>query len=180
MARAGCLHTAPNHSPMPLAYLGLGSNLQDPPAQLRAALERLGRQPDLRLLRRSALYRSTALPQPGRAGMPAQPDYCNAVCSIETALAPPDLMALLLAMEREAGRVRDGLRWGPRVLDLDLLHVEGVALDTPALRLPHPEIASRNFVLVPLAEIAPALEIPGLGRIADLAQQAGRAGLALL
>jgi 2-amino-4-hydroxy-6-hydroxymethyldihydropteridine diphosphokinase len=86
-------------------------------------------------------------------------------------------MRQLLQIERQAGRVRDGERWGPRRIDLDLLHVEGVGVQTPGLRLPHPGIAGRSFVLVPLAEIAPELEIPGLGRVDELAGRIERGGL---
>lgn len=154
---------------MPRAYIGLGANLGDPAAQIRNALDGLGKQTSS--LRCSSFYRSAPI---GEAG---QPDYCNAVCEIETLLSPEGLMQLLLVLEREAGRVRDGRRWAARRLDLDLLHYEQVRIDTPTLRLPHPEIARRNFVLVPLAELAPALEIPGLGVVAELVACVGHAGL---
>lgn len=154
---------------MPRAYIGLGANLGDPAAQIRAALDGLSKQ--VVSLRCSSLYRSAPI---GEAG---QPDYCNAVCEVETPLSPEALMQLLLALEREAGRVRDGRRWAARRLDLDLLHYEQASSDTATLRLPHPEIARRNFVLVPLAELAPALEIPGLGVVAELASRVGHAGL---
>jgi 2-amino-4-hydroxy-6-hydroxymethyldihydropteridine diphosphokinase len=156
---------------MPKAYIGLGANLGDPAAQIRVALEGLRAQS--LSLRCSSFYRTAPI---GEAG---QPDYCNVVCEIETRIAAQPLMRLLLALEREAGRVRDGRRWAARRLDLDLLHYEGVQMDTPELKLPHPEIARRNFVLVPLAELAPALEIPGVGRVGALALQSGRAGLDL-
>jgi 2-amino-4-hydroxy-6-hydroxymethyldihydropteridine diphosphokinase len=163
-----------NLTAMPLAYIGLGSNLDDPPRQLRAALAALAVRPALRLLAQSALYRSAPMGEPGQA------DYCNAVCCVETDLAPEALMAELLAVERAAGRVRNGRRWGPRVLDLDLLHYEGAVRHNADLTLPHPGIAQRNFVLWPLAEIAPALDIPGVGGIKALAERVGRAGLQLL
>ena len=159
---------------MAIAYIGLGSNLNLPARQVGAALARLARTPQVKLLAQSKLYRSAPMGEPG------QPDYVNAACMVETALPPPELMQALLAVERDAGRVRDGRKWGPRALDLDLLHYEGVAMNTPALTLPHAGIAQRNFVLVPLAEIAPALEIPGLGRVSELAASAGRSGLELL
>ncbi|MGH8539677.1 MAG: 2-amino-4-hydroxy-6-hydroxymethyldihydropteridine diphosphokinase [Stenotrophobium sp.] len=158
---------------MPKAYIGLGANLGDPAAQLRAALDALASSPDIRMLAQSRLYRSTAI------GLPDQADYCNAACAVETALPPEALFERLLAIERAAGRVRDGRRWGPRVLDLDLLHYEGVTCDTQRLRLPHAEIARRNFVLTPLAEIAPGLVLPELGPVRELALKAGSAGLAL-
>ncbi|SEQ06852.1 2-amino-4-hydroxy-6-hydroxymethyldihydropteridinediphosphokinase [Solimonas aquatica] len=157
-------------SPRFRAHIGLGANLGDPPAQLRwalARLEQLGR-----LLAQSPLYRSLPM------GPSEQPDFCNAVCILDTDIPPEALMQALLAIEREAGRVRD-VKWGPRTLDLDLLHVEGVVLDSAALRLPHPGIAQRNFVLQPWAQIAPDLVVPGLGRVDLAAGRLGEAGLQL-
>lgn len=152
------------------AYVGLGANLGDPPAQLDAALDALAAQPGVRLLQCSRYWRSDAIgPQP-------QPDYCNAACSIETQLAPEALLNLLLDLEDAAGRTREQ-RWGPRVLDLDLLHVDGVHRATTRLTLPHPQIARRPFVLLPLAEVAPTLAIPGVGEIAALAERCDRSGL---
>jgi 2-amino-4-hydroxy-6-hydroxymethyldihydropteridine diphosphokinase len=87
------------------------------------------------------------------------------------------LLQQLLALERAVGRVRGEERWGPRLLDLDVLHVEGEQRNTPQLQLPHPGIAQRNFVLIPLADIAADLLIPGLGRVKDLAEKLGRDGL---
>jgi 2-amino-4-hydroxy-6-hydroxymethyldihydropteridine diphosphokinase len=153
------------------AYIGLGANLGDPATQVRGALVAIAGIPGCAVLNVSGLYRSAPM---GPAG---QPDYCNAVAEIETTLAPRALLDALLAIERSAGRQRGGDRWGPRILDLDLLHVDGVTLDEPGLHLPHPGLAARNFVAVPLAEIAPDLDIPGLGRAADLARAAGQAGL---
>jgi 2-amino-4-hydroxy-6-hydroxymethyldihydropteridine diphosphokinase len=154
------------------AYIGLGANLGDPAAQVREALAAIGRIPGCTLIRASRLYRSAPM------GPPGQPDYCNAVAEVEATLAPRDLLDALLAIERTAGRTRGGDRWGPRILDLDLLHVDGVALDEPGLHLPHPGLASRNFVVVPLAELVPTLDIPGHGRVTDLARAAGQDGLA--
>ncbi len=154
---------------MPLAYIGLGANLGQPAEQVLQALAGLGSCS--RVLAQSPLYRTAPLGEPG------QPDYCNAACVIDTALTPRQLMDRLLDLERSAGRVRDGRRWAARRLDLDLLHYEGVTLDSPELRLPHPQIGLRNFVLTPLADVAPDLEIPGVGRVADAALALGRAGL---
>jgi 2-amino-4-hydroxy-6-hydroxymethyldihydropteridine diphosphokinase len=154
-----------------VAYIGLGANLGDPEAQVRAALAALAARSDTRVLAISPLYRSAPM------GPADQPDYCNAVCQVQTPLAPRALLDVLLGLEREAGRERGGDRWGPRRLDLDLLHVEGVQLDEPGLHLPHPGLTQRNFVLAPLADLAPDLILPGLGRVADLAVQAGRDGL---
>ncbi|MGH8462217.1 MAG: 2-amino-4-hydroxy-6-hydroxymethyldihydropteridine diphosphokinase [Stenotrophobium sp.] len=158
---------------MAKAYIGLGANLGDPPAQLHQALDALATTAGVRLLGQSRFYRSTAI------GLAGQPDYCNAACVVETQLSPEILFERLLMIEQAAGRVRDGTRWGPRTLDLDLLHYEGVACDTPWLRLPHAEIARRNFVLVPLLEIAPDLVLPELGLVRLLAAAAGRAGLSV-
>ncbi|MBL6748955.1 MAG: 2-amino-4-hydroxy-6-hydroxymethyldihydropteridine diphosphokinase [Nevskia sp.] len=152
------------------AYIGLGANLGDPPAQLRAALGALGALPGTAVAAVSRFWRSRPLSLPG--GEPAQtdqPDYCNAVCALDTLMPPLALLEALQAIETAAGRTRGGPRWGPRLLDLDLLHVEGVQIDSPRLTLPHPELQRRGFVLLPLLEIAPALEIPGLGRVAALA-----------
>ena len=154
------------------AWIGLGSNLQDPPAQLRRAFGRLGELPATKLLARSTLYRSAPL---GPAG---QRDYCNAVAAIETGLAPAELLDALIGIERATGRERGGPRWGPRVLDLDLLVYGDQIIEQAGLRVPHPEIGNRNFVLVPLAELAPGLRIPGQDRPADaLAAALGRDGL---
>lgn len=156
---------------MPKAYVGLGSNLDDPARQIESAIDAVSHIEGLRLLRRSSLYRSPPM------GPSDQPDYCNAVCELACEIAPEMLMQSLLHIEREAGRIRGEHKWGPRRIDLDLLHVEGVALDTPTLRLPHPGIATRSFVLVPLAEIAADQVLPGLGRVADLVQGIDRSDL---
>ncbi len=155
----------------PKAWIALGSNLGNPPAQLYAALERLRAAHGLRIRDVSGFYRTKPV------GPPGQSDYCNAVCEIETALEPEALLDLLQGIEKAAGRVRRE-RWGPRVLDLDLLHIEGHSCATPRLTLPHPELHRRAFVLVPLAEIAPDLEIPGQGRVRDLAEAVDKTGVA--
>jgi 2-amino-4-hydroxy-6-hydroxymethyldihydropteridine diphosphokinase len=153
---------------MTLAYIGLGANLGDPPAQLRTALrgiEALGR-----IAAVSPFYRSAPM------GPADQPDFCNAVCALDTVLDAPALMDALLAIERGMGRVRTQ-KWGPRLIDLDLLHVDGVCCATEMLTLPHPGIAQRNFVLVPWADIAPQAVVPGLGRIDEMARAIDRADL---
>jgi 2-amino-4-hydroxy-6-hydroxymethyldihydropteridine diphosphokinase len=157
---------------MQRAYIGLGANLGQPAAQLREALVLLAETPGIALVAQSSLYRSAPL------GPPDQPDYCNAVCSVDTTLSPDELLSRLHAVERQLGRARPPVRWAPRIIDLDLLHYDAVKLKTPRLTLPHPELARRNFVLVPLAEIAPELEIPGCGPVAAAARALGRAGLA--
>ena len=156
-----------------IAYIALGANLGQPAQQLRAALLALAQVPDIQLLAQSSLYRTAPL------GLANQPDYCNAVCKVKTSLSPEALLEQLMTLERAAGRVRGEDRWGPRLLDLDLLHVEGEQRETQQLQLPHPGIAQRNFVLIPLADVAPTLLVPGVGRVDELAQKIGRFGLEL-
>lgn len=153
------------------AYIGIGANLGDPAAQVRHALHAIAQLPGVQLRGVSRFYGSAPM------GPADQPDFCNAVCRVDSRMAPAPLLQALIGIEREAGRVRGAERWGPRLLDLDLLHVEGVALDEPGLHLPHPGLAHRNFVLVPLAELAPALHIPGVGVMQDLAARMSREGL---
>jgi len=143
------------------AYVGLGSNLGDPPAMLRAAIDALSALPGTRVLGCSRHYRSAAW------GPVAQPDYVNAVAELETTLPAKELMRALLDIERQAGRERRE-RWGPRVLDLDLLLYGTQQQDDAELQLPHPRMHERPFVLLPLAEIAPGLELPGHGRLSTL------------
>lgn len=150
------------------AHIGLGANLDEPSARLRWAFEQLTTLGEVEA--KSTLFRSEPMDRS------EQPDFCNAVCILQTTLAPLELMKRLLAIEQMAGRVRNQ-KWGPRTLDLDLLHVEGVNSDTTELVLPHPGITSRNFVLVPWAQIAPALVVPGVGCIAALAAAVGHQGL---
>jgi 2-amino-4-hydroxy-6-hydroxymethyldihydropteridine diphosphokinase len=148
-----------------IVYIGLGSNLAEPRAQVEAGLQALTRMTRTRLLQRSRLYRSAPW------GKVDQPDFINAVAQLETELEPRALLGQLLAIEHAAGRIRSGDRWGPRVLDMDiLLHGERV-LDEPGLHVPHPHLAQRAFVLVPLAEIAPDLQVPGIGPIQRLLTQ---------
>lgn len=144
------------------ALIGLGSNLDDPAVQVRQGLRALAQIPQSRLLRQSRLYRSEPW------GLREQPAFVNAVAELETTLGAGALLDALLAIEHARGRRRDGLRWGPRRIDLDLLVYGSERIETPGLRVPHPELAARAFVLVPLAEIDRELEIPGLGRVADL------------
>ena len=155
---------------MPTAHVGLGSNLSDPRRQVENALSQLARLPESTLLRHSRLYRSAPW------GRLDQPEFVNAAASIETSLAPQALMQALLAIERDAGRDRRGERWGPRVLDLDLLLYDAVVLAEPGLHLPHPHLHERAFVLLPLAEIAPHLDVPGRGPISALLAQIDTTG----
>lgn len=140
------------------AYVGLGANIGDPARQVAVAAARLAQWPGVTRWRCSRLYRTPPW------GMVAQRDFVNAVAEIEYAGSPRSLLDGLLAVEREAGRVRGDDRWGPRKLDLDLLVFGDERIDEPGLSLPHPRIAERAFVLVPLAELAPALHVPGAGR----------------
>lgn len=157
------------------AYVGLGSNLQDPQAQLRLALDGLNRLPDTRVIKCSDYY----LTQP--VGPVPQADFVNAVCELETALQPLALLRQLLALEARAGRRREGVvRWGPRVLDLDLLVYDQEVINEPELILPHPHLTERAFVLIPFAEIAPYVHVPGKGRVADLVKAVSSAGVARL
>lgn len=155
---------------MPIAFVGLGANLGDPAAQLRAALVAMGGLADTAVCKVSRFYRSNAI---GPAG---QPDYCNAVAALDTPLQPLALLDALQAIETAAGRVR-GERWGARVLDLDLLLHGDTACHGERLTLPHPELAFRDFVLWPLVEIAPDVQLPELGRAADLLAQLPTPGL---
>ncbi|MDO9454287.1 MAG: 2-amino-4-hydroxy-6-hydroxymethyldihydropteridine diphosphokinase [Stagnimonas sp.] len=149
---------------MPEVFVGLGANLGEPAAQLKTALLAIGALPQTTVKKVSAFYRSAPI---GPAG---QPDYCNAVAELETALGPQALLDALLAIEDRAGRLR-GERWGARVLDLDLLLYGQVVCSTARLTLPHPELALRDFVLQPLAEIAPDVKVPLMGRARDLLAQ---------
>ncbi len=144
------------------AYVGIGSNLQSPAGQVESAFELLASMPDTRLVKQSALYRSAAF------GGIEQPDFVNAVASLLTRLSARDLLRELQQIEARRGRQRDEVRWGPRVLDLDLLVYAHETIDEPGLVVPHPGIAERNFVLLPLKEIAPGLEVPGLGPVSSL------------
>ncbi len=142
---------------MPTVYLGFGANLGDRAGNLRDALRRLVAG-GVRLRRVSSVYETAPV------GGPPQPAYLNLVAEVETDLAPRALLALCQRIERDLGRVR-AERWGPRTVDIDLLLYEGVTAQEPGLTLPHPRLGERQFVLVPLAEIAPELLLPE-GRIA--------------
>jgi len=156
--------------PERLALIGLGSNLGDPVAAVRAAIAALGEVPSTRVLRHSRLFRTEPW------GMVAQPAFVNAVAELATGLSARALLDQLLALERRHGRCRDGLRWGPRVIDLDLLSLGDLVLDQPGLTLPHPRLAERAFVLAPLADLGPERVLPGIGRVGDLLARVDAAG----
>lgn len=133
---------------MAVAYIALGSNLQQPHVQVTQAIQVLSTTPGLQLLKASSLYATAPV------GYDNQPDFINAVVQVRTDLPAPQLMQLLLAIEQTFGRERPFPN-APRILDLDLLEYEGLSLDTPLLKLPHPRMHERGFVMLPLAEIAP-------------------------
>jgi 2-amino-4-hydroxy-6-hydroxymethyldihydropteridine diphosphokinase len=143
------------------AYVGIGSNLDDPGRQVTAALGAVRGLPDCGWVIHSGLWRSAPV------GRSDQPEFVNAVAGFLTTLDAYALLRHLQAIERAAGRRREE-RWGPRTLDLDLLVLGSVTLDDETLTLPHPRIAERNFVLLPLSEIAPHLPVPGRGTVARL------------
>lgn len=143
------------------AYIGIGSNLDSPEDQVGRAFEELSALPASRCVARSALYRS----QP--VGPQDQPYFVNAVAHLETSMDPPTLLAALHGIERAHGRMR-GVRWGPRTLDLDILVYGDLVQDDARLTLPHPRMHERAFVLYPLRDVAPGLEVPGRGRLEAL------------
>ena len=152
----------------PTAFIALGSNLGDPESQVRRGFAALAELPQTRLEAASSLYRSAPV------GHADQPDFINAVAKLSTGLAPQALLAALLAVEARFGRTRSFAN-APRTLDLDLLLYDAVTLCEPGLRVPHPRMHQRAFVLAPLVEIAPDCVIPGLGPAANwLARCAGQ------
>ncbi len=144
-------------------FIGLGSNLGKPLQQLTSATKALAELPESADLKVSSFYRSAPL------GPQDQPDYINAVAQLTTRLDAEVLLTQLQTIEQLHGRKRDGARWGARTLDLDLLLYANSIIDSERLTVPHPGLAERAFVLVPLADIAePGLTIPGLGTLRQL------------
>jgi 2-amino-4-hydroxy-6-hydroxymethyldihydropteridine diphosphokinase len=156
-----------------LAYIGLGSNLQQPSEQLHDARLAIAKLAHTKEQTFSSLYQSPPM------GPQDQPDYVNAVMAIETALSPLDLLRGLQAIENNHGRIR-AERWGARTLDLDILLYGNQVINTPDLSVPHIGIAERAFVLYPLHEIAPQLYIPNKGNLVDLLANCPLAGLTRL
>ena len=146
-----------------LAYIGIGSNLDDPRRQVESAITMLNELPGCHVLRQSSMYESAPF------GGVEQADFINAVVELETAVPPAILLACVKELERSRGRNPKAQRWGPRVLDLDILVYGDQVVESTELQIPHPGIAERNFVLLPLREIAPDLVIPGLGPVAGIA-----------
>jgi 2-amino-4-hydroxy-6-hydroxymethyldihydropteridine diphosphokinase len=153
------------------AYVGLGSNLDDPGARVPEALAALAMAPGCCCLTASPLYGSKPM------GAVPQPDFCNAVAGLLTQLSVREFFSQLRALERQLGRTPPRERWGPRRIDLDLLVFGDVTLDEAELQLPHRGIAQRNFVLYPFAAIAPDVCVPGCGRVADLLRGVTQEGL---
>jgi 2-amino-4-hydroxy-6-hydroxymethyldihydropteridine diphosphokinase len=145
------------------AFVGLGGNIGDVETTLTEALWAIDSLPQTSIRSQSRFYRSPPW------GMTDQPDFINAVVELQTRLAPRVLLNYLLDIELRFGRERsEGEKWGPRELDLDLLMFGEEKINEPGMHLPHPHMHERAFVLLPLAEIAPRLEIPQLGKVGDL------------
>ena len=155
------------------AYVAIGSNLDQPRERVAEAMAHLAVLPDTRLEARSSIYRARPM------GPQDQPDFVNAAVGLLTRKSSHEMLDALLDIERRMGRIRDQ-RWGPRVIDLDLVWMAGTAVDDPGLTLPHPGVSRRNFVLYPLSDIAPTLDIPGHGRVLDLKRGLGGDGISLL
>jgi 2-amino-4-hydroxy-6-hydroxymethyldihydropteridine diphosphokinase len=153
------------------AFVALGSNLDDPERQVERAVAALADVPRSRLVSRSSLYRSPPF------GPVVQPEFVNAVAGLLTTLDARAMLGELKALERRLGRETPVVRWGPRRIDLDLLIHGDARVDEPEIQVPHPGLAERAFVLVPLAEIAPDLEVPGRGRVRTLASRVEASGL---
>ena len=153
------------------AYVALGSNLDGPQRHVERAFDALARLPRTRLVLRSPLYRSRPF------GPGEQPDFLNAAAALLTQLEPTAMLTALKTLESELGRAAPVVRWGPRRIDLDLLVHGTTQLDGPMLTLPHAGLAERAFVLVPLAELAPELVVPGRGRVRTLLRAVDATGL---
>jgi 2-amino-4-hydroxy-6-hydroxymethyldihydropteridine diphosphokinase len=144
------------------AFVGLGANLGRREETLLRAAELLAAEDGVEVVALSSLRETDPV------GVEDQPRFLNAAALLETTLEPRELLDVLLRIERELGRVRDGTRWGPRVIDLDLLAYGSEVVDEPGLRVPHPRLHERRFALEPLVELDPDLELPGRGKVSDL------------
>ena len=153
------------------AYVALGSNLDDPARQVRRALEALGTLPDTLVVARSSLYRTAPM------GPVPQPDFVNAVAGLLTRLDARSLLRRLKSLETQLGRAVPVQRWGPRLIDLDLLVHGTERVAEEGITVPHPGVAERAFVLVPLAEISAGLVVPGMGRVSALVQKMDTTGM---
>ena len=153
------------------AYIGIGSNLDDSVRLVQESIELLNKSEHCFVSAQSAFYRSEPW------GFHDQPQFINAVCRIDTTLKPNEMLDNLLQIEAQLGRVRGGMRFGPRRIDLDLLLYGNLIMKSENLILPHPRMHERRFVLAPLVEIDPNIEIPGKGRAADLLLECQDQGL---
>ncbi|EOK5973472.1 2-amino-4-hydroxy-6-hydroxymethyldihydropteridine diphosphokinase [Vibrio parahaemolyticus] len=153
------------------AYIAVGSNLADPVSQAQQAIEALKTLPNSEFVQASSLYNSTPM------GPQNQPDYINAVVAIKTNLTPLELLDCTQAIEQEQGRVRKDERWGPRTLDLDIVLYGNEVINSERLIVPHYGMREREFVLYPLAEIAPSLQLPDGTEVSELLEQVDRNGL---
>jgi 2-amino-4-hydroxy-6-hydroxymethyldihydropteridine diphosphokinase len=155
------------------AYVAIGSNLNHPQTRVLEAFERLAALPATGSVLRSSLYETRPM------GPQDQPCFVNAAAGLLTQLTARELLDGLLRIEQAMGRNRQE-RWGPRVIDLDLIWMLGEPIEEPGLTVPHPGVSTRNFVLYPLADIAPTLAIPGHGIVSELARRAGDDGISVL
>ena len=153
-------------------YIGIGSNLESPLEQLKAAIAALREIPCTQLLTISNIYQTAPI---GPAG---QPDYTNAAALLESTLTPEALLDELQKIELDQGRVRE-VRWGPRTLDLDIILYAGMTIRTTRLTVPHVEMENRNFVLIPLMDISPELRLPSGKTLVEVTTLAGNEGIKL-
>ena len=160
-----------------IVYIGLGSNLERPPQQIRKAMRALDELPQTRVVADSGLFLSK--PMVPAAGQTTQPDYYNAVARIETRLGPYELLDQLHRIEHAQHRKRMG-HWGPRTIDLDILIYDDIQMNDERLTLPHAGVQQREFVLYPLHNIDSSLEIPGRGMLNDLIKHCPQNGLQYL
>jgi 2-amino-4-hydroxy-6-hydroxymethyldihydropteridine diphosphokinase len=155
------------------AYVAVGSNLDSPRERVLEAMERMSTLNATRTVLRSRLYLTRPM------GPQDQPNFVNAAVALLTQLTPQELLRGLLDIERSMGRDRQQ-RWGPRIIDLDLLWMIDSPVSEPGLMVPHPGVSTRNFVLYPLADIAPTIKIPKVGNVLDLKRDAGGDGISVL
>jgi 2-amino-4-hydroxy-6-hydroxymethyldihydropteridine diphosphokinase len=153
--------------------VAIGSNLDSPRERVLEAMERMSTLNATRTVLRSRLYLTRPM------GPQDQPNFVNAAVALLTQLAPQELLSGLLDIERSMGRDRQQ-RWGPRIIDLDLLWMIDSPVSEPGLTVPHPGVSTRNFVLYPLADIAPTIKIPKVGNVLDLKRDAGGDGISVL
>ncbi len=157
-----------------ICYIGLGSNLESPIEQLQSAVAAMDALPEAQVRRVSSFYRNPPM------GPQTQPDYVNAVVELEVEMTAEALLDTLQQIENDHGRLRKGERWGPRTLDLDILLYGEEFIESVRLTVPHPGLAKRAFVLLPLHEIAADLVVPGLGSVAKLLEHCDTYGLEVI